>query len=149
MSSHHHVAFLDVFDRYQAFVSVHWSVPSEAGLNQTAVVVPVWAALNSVWIRTVASLWGTANWTLHYFTVASHIRRSAVANVRVVWTCTVDARLHALKNFLTGSKQGMKARNMKLVPPTQVAFTFLGKYLATDTTPVFTPITGSGRAIET
>ena len=83
--------------------------------------MPVVATANVLWVAAVASLRGTAYWTLHHFTVATHVRLFANTSMRVLWTGTVDARLHAMLNFRAGSKVGIKSRNVFLVRPTEVA----------------------------
>ena len=111
--------------------------------------MPGVAATNMMWVTAVTCLRRAAYWALHYFTVGSYVRLSTFADVRVIWTFTMDARLHAVFHSRTGSMRWIKARNFtQFIPPTWVACAWFAM-TAVVTTSMLASITFLGRTIWT
>lgn len=114
-------------------------------------MMPGVVALNSVGVLAVASLRRAALWTLHHIALGTHIRRSTFTGVRIIWTATMDAWLHAKPHFRAGSVSGIKTffrRETEMVDPARVAGAYF-TFRAIVTTSISTSVTCLNRALWT
>ena len=86
-------------------------------------MVPLRATLDFTGITAVTRLRRAALWTLNRVALAPHIRRMALAFVRIFFTRTVVAWGQAKLDYLARSFEHIKTRDVDFIGPPIVAIT--------------------------